>query len=224
MRVFKICLCVLMVSAMASQSNSSIKIDLPKPQPRSAILQIIQKRSSQRSFLSRALTKQEIADLLYAAYGSKVDAVTSATKTVPSAGAIYPLEIYLVVGLSGVEGIAEGVYSYLDTDNALSLIRNGDVRKQLMQASLAQEFILEAPVSIVIAARYSRTKGHYGERGGRYVDMEAGHSCQNIYLVATHLGLSTVEIGAFSDIDVKEVLNLQQDSQPLAIMPIGYPK
>jgi SagB-type dehydrogenase family enzyme len=224
-RFFKACFIILIFFMPNPPSWSAAKIELPPPQlKQNQAVKIIQKRQSQRHFLSKALNKNQIADLLYAAYGLKVDGVTSATRTVPSAGATYPLEVYLAIGKNSVEGIKEGLYFYADKDHALVLIKDGDLRKELMQASLGQDFIQQAPIVIIIAAQYSRTTGRYGKRGERYVDMEAGHSCQNIYLVATELGLATVEVGAFNDQEIKRVLNLPDNSEPLAIMPVGYPK
>ena len=121
-----------------------------------------------------------------------------------------------------VKGIESGVYYYHPTNYALNLILKGDWQNSLAKACLAQMFIADAPLSIVITAEYERTTGKYGERGIRYVHMEAGHVGQNICLQAVALGLGTVPIGAFRDDEVLRVLNLPEERKPLYVFPIGY--
>jgi len=98
---------------------------------------------------------------------------------------------------------------------------SGEQRGALAQAALNQQFIAQAPVNLVITAIYERTMGRYGERGIRYVHMEAGHAAQNVYLQAVALNLGTVVVGAFHDNQVKEILNLAEDEEPLYIIPVG---
>jgi SagB-type dehydrogenase family enzyme len=133
------------------------------------------------------------------------------------------LELYIVVGKNGVDKLKEGVYHYLIDEHALQEIRTGDRRAELSEACLGQGFIQEAPVSLVIAALFSRTTKRYGTRGERYVYMEVGHASQNTYLAVTSLGLGTVEAGAFKDDQVSKALGLEDDIIPLIVMPIGYP-
>lgn len=185
---------------------------------------LLEKRYSCRNFQDKSLTLDDIATMLWATCGKKQDAITQATRTIPSAGATYPLELYLVVGKNSVDKLKEGVYHYLIEEHSLELITEGDTREDLSRACLGQDFIQEAPVSLVITAKFQRTTNHYGTRGQRYVYMEAGHACQNTYLAVTNLGLATVEVGAFVDDSVKQVLNLDKDCVPLSVMPIGYPR
>jgi SagB-type dehydrogenase family enzyme len=145
------------------------------------------------------------------------------SKTVPSAGATYPLEVFIVCGGNSIEGIGDGVYHYNIDRHCLTQHQKGDARLTLARAALEQEFIYEAPVDIVICAVYERTLRRYGARGERYVHMEVGHAGQNIYLQATALGLATVAIGAFDDEQVREVLSLDKQIKPLYIMPVGQP-
>jgi SagB-type dehydrogenase family enzyme len=203
-----------------------MQIRLPKPEDlkKKTLLETINQRYSCRRFKQKALNLKEISLLLWAAGGLKIDSLTGATRTIPSAGATNPLEFYLVVGKDSVEEIEEGVYHYIISDHALELTLKGDKRKELMSACLGQDFIAQAPISIVITAIYSRTTWHYGERGVRYVHMEVGNSTQNIHLMAEDLDLGTVIVGAFYDDSVKKVLDLGKDCQPLAVMPVGYPK
>jgi len=144
-------------------------------------------------------------------------------RTVPSAGATYPLEVFLACGQNGIEGIDRGVYRYQSSNHALVRHHPEDVRLELARAALDQEFIYQAPVDIIICALYERTTRRYGDRGKMYVHIEVGHAGQNIYLQATALGLATVAIGAFHDEGVREVLRLERQYRPLYIMPVGWP-
>lgn len=155
---------------------------------------------------------EEISQLLWAASGKNLY-----RRTAPSAGATYPLEIYLAVG--EVEGLEPGLYQYSYSRHSLGQIREQDIRKKLCRAALSQSMIEEAPIDIIIAADFDRTTGHYGQRGLRYVYMEVGHVGQNISLQANALSLGTVMIGAFDDKQVKEILGIKEE--PLYIVPVG---
>jgi SagB-type dehydrogenase family enzyme len=144
-------------------------------------------------------------------------------RAVPSAGATYPLEVFVVCGRNGIEQISEGIYHYNIAHHSLTLHHEGDVRLDLARAALGEEMIYQAPVDIIICALYERTTRHYDRRGERYVHIEVGHAGQNIYLQATALGLATVAIGAFYDEQVREVLRLDKQYKPLYIMPMGKP-
>jgi SagB-type dehydrogenase family enzyme len=184
---------------------------------------LLEKRYSCRNFQSKMLALDDIAAILWSTYGQKEDALTGIKKTVPSAGATYPLELYLVVGKNSVDKLKEGVYHYLSQEHSLELIADGDRRQGLADVCLRQNFIKQAPVSLIIAGKFRRTTERYGVRGQRYVYMEAGHACQNTYLAVTNLELGTTEVGAFADDSVKQLLNLDQDLDPISILPIGYP-
>jgi SagB-type dehydrogenase family enzyme len=127
--------------------------------------------------------------------------------------------VYLVA--DNVEGLAAGVYKYHPAKHELEMIRAGGKLTALSQAALDQQFIREAPVSIVIAAVYDRTKRKYGERAYRYAQIEVGAAVENIYLQAETLSLGTVVIGAFHDDKVRRVLDMADGEIPLAIMPVG---
>lgn len=202
---------------------TSNQIQLPPPAQKGSLWleEAIAKRRSVRDFAPEALSQLQLSQILWAAQG-----ITDARlklRTVPSAGATYPLEIFVVCGRNGAEGIAEGIYRYQLDSHSLVLRRSGDVRLELARAALDEESIYEAPVNIVICAVYSRTLLRYGERGERYVHMEVGHAGQNIYLQATAIGLATFAIGAFRDDEVREVLRLDKQYKPLYIMPVGWP-
>jgi SagB-type dehydrogenase family enzyme len=176
-------------------------------------------RRSVREFSSTPLSLATVGQLLWAAQG-----VTSAAgeRTAPSAGALYPLEIYLVAG--NVDGITPGVYRYTPRGHALRFHLGGDRRRELARAALGQSAIAGAAAILVIVAVYGRTSAKYGSRAKRYVHIEVGHVGQNVYLQAHSLGLGTVIIGAFADDRVHELLELPKGEVPLALLPVGTPR
>jgi SagB-type dehydrogenase family enzyme len=170
------------------------------------------KRRSVRQFSGEALTMEELGQLLWAAQGITHP---SGLRTAPSAGALYPLEVYAVT--------PDGAYHYEPQGHRLALQVAGDTRAALYDAALKQSAVGEAPAVIVIAAVYARTAEKYGEeRSPRYVHLEAGHAAQNILLQAVALELGAVPIGAFFDEQVKKALALPKDQQPLYLIPIGH--
>jgi SagB-type dehydrogenase family enzyme len=199
------------------------QIYLPPPSQKGSISleEAIARRRSVRDFTPESISQSQLSQILWAAQG--ISDTSGQYRTVPSAGATYPLEIFVVCDGNGVDGIDGGVYHYNINSHSLTLQFKGDVRQELAQAALGQEFIYEAPVDIIICALYERATGIYGSRGERYVYMEVGHAGQNIYLQATALGLATVAVGAFGDEEVREVLRLDEHYKPLYIMPVGKP-
>ena len=173
-------------------------------------------RRSIRDYTDEALSLEEVSQLLWAAQG-----ITEAWggRTAPSAGALYPLEVYLVVG--DVEDLTPGVYQYRPDGHELVKVKDGDVRAELAEAALDQDSVRNGAIDIVIAAVYERTTVKYGERGVRYVYMEAGHAAQNVYLQATALDLGTVTIGAFYDDGVRDIVGMPGDLAPLYVIPVG---
>ncbi|WP_297508335.1 SagB/ThcOx family dehydrogenase [Thermococcus sp.] len=194
---------------------------VPLPEPRltggMSVEEAIAKRRSIRSYRDEPLTLEELSQLLWAAQG--ITDWKRKYRSAPSAGPTYPFEIYAVVG--NVRGLSPGIYRYDPFRHALIELRKGDFRRELQKASLNQEWVGEAPLDIVLVAFYERTTRVYGERGIRYVHMEAGHIGENIYLEATSLGLGTVAVGAFDDERVAEILGTL--GSPLYIFPVGVP-
>ncbi|MFB0558659.1 MAG: SagB/ThcOx family dehydrogenase [Candidatus Bathyarchaeia archaeon] len=193
-------------------------IDLPEPRRHSnlSIEETLLKRRSTREYTGEPLTLQEVSQLLWACQGITD---TRGYRTAPSAGALYPLEVYVVAG--DVEDLPEGVYKYRPKEHQLARVLAGDERSELARAALGQAWVEGAAADIVIAAIYERTTVKYGERGVRYVHMEAGHAAQNLCLQAAALDLGVVTVGAFHDDQVKEILGLPEDEQPLYIIPVG---
>ncbi|MGQ9632309.1 MAG: SagB/ThcOx family dehydrogenase [bacterium] len=191
-------------------------IKLPPPRVRGDISleEALSRRRSVREYSSLPLSLGEVSQILWSAQG-----ITSPQgfRTAPSAGATYPMEVYLIA--SRVDGLRPGVYRYSPRDHTLTMVAEGNLGRNLADAALGQFPISEAAANLVIAAIYERTTQRYRERGIRYVHMEAGHIAQNVYLQAEVLGLGTVCIGAFYDERVKALLGIEAD--PLYIMPIG---
>lgn len=182
---------------------------------KTSVEEALSKRRSIRDYKDEPLKLTELSQLLWSSQGITSD---WGGRTAPSAGAKYPLEIFAVVGK--VEKLDPAVYRYIPNEHSLIKVKEEDQRNALFSASLHQSPVKEAPVVIVVTAIYQRTMQKYGERGIRYVHIEVGHVCQDIYLQAESLNLGIVEIGAFEDEKVKKVLNLK-DEEPLAIMPVG---
>jgi SagB-type dehydrogenase family enzyme len=193
---------------------------IPLPQPahdsNTSVEQALQSRRSIRQYQAAALTLGEISALLWAAQGITHP---QGYRTAPSAGALYPVETYLIAGK--VEALPAGVYKYIPDGHMLVKTVEGDVRKRLSHAALNQEPVREGAASILMAAVYERTSGKYGERAPRYVHMEVGCAAQNVYLQAVSLDLGTVFIGAFYDAEVKTIAQLEKNEQPLCLMPVG---
>ncbi len=179
---------------------------------------LLARRRSLREFANSALTLQELARLLWAAQGVSQP---RGLRTAPSAGALYPLELYAVVGQ--VEGLVAGVYHYRPDRHALCKRKDGDLRGALATAALGQRWVAEGAVVLAIAAVYRRTTRKYGERGIRYVHQESGHAAQNVCLQATVLGLGTVTVGAFDERAVQRVLMWPAEQVPLYLLPVGRP-
>ena len=200
---------------------------LPEPRRRGAISveEAIWRRRSIRAYRDEAITLNQLSQLLWAAQG--ITDVERGYRAAPSAGALYPLELYVAVGEGCVKAdgafLKAGVYHYRPRDHTLRLVLSGDLRRELAEAALGQMFIADAPAVIVFTAVYERTTSRYGRRGIRYVHMEAGHAAQNVYLQAVALDLGTVVVGAFQDRRIKEILRLDRED-PLYLMPIGHPR
>jgi SagB-type dehydrogenase family enzyme len=176
----------------------------------------LRQRRSVREYGKEPLSMEDISRLLWAAQGITHGGVF---RTSPSAGALYPLETYVVAG--NVNNLPTGVYRYLPHGHELVQILSGDIRSRLCDAALRQDSINDAPASLVFSAVFARTTGKYGKRGIRYVHMEAGIAAQNAALQAVSLHLATVVIGAFDDDAVHLALSMPAGEEPMIIMPVG---
>jgi SagB-type dehydrogenase family enzyme len=189
---------------------------LPAPSKRGRVSleETLARRRSVREFTREPLSDEELSQLLWAAQGITDPA---GYRTAPSAGALYPLEIYVAT--------ASGFYHYEPREHRLNRRSSHDLRPALCRAGLDQESLLEAPAVFVMSAVYERTAQKYGEaRTPRYVHMEAGHAAQNLLLEAVAIGLGAVPIGAFYDTQVQKALSLPAEEQPLYLIPVGHPR
>jgi SagB-type dehydrogenase family enzyme len=190
------------------------RIDLPPPAVAggSSLADALSQRRSVREYQPVPLDLAEISQLLWATQGVTSNAEQ---RTAPSAGGLYPLELYLVTG--------DGHYRYDPNRHQLEVRGMVDLRSSLSEAALSQDSVEQAAAIVVLAAVYSRTEQKYGDRAERYVQMEVGHAAQNLLLQAVSLELGAVPIGAFHDDQVHEVLGLPGDHEPLYLIPVGHP-
>ncbi len=177
-------------------------------------------RRSVREYADSPIKESALSNLLWSAAG--ISDPDSGLRTVPSAGALYPLEIYVAVGF--VENFEPGLYKYSSDDHVLHLIRPGDFRNELYEAAIRQVWIREAAAVILISAVFERTSKVYGDRSERYVYIEAGHCAQNIYLQAEALSIGTTAVGAFNDTSVSDIFYLPSDESPIYLLPLGMRK
>lgn len=194
------------------KAKDVIYLPEPKTKGEMSLEETILKRRSVRSFAPKELSLGEISQILWATQG--ITDKTRGFRSAPSAGALYPLEIYLIKN--------DGVFHYNVEEHSLKKTSDRDVRGEIVQASWGQSFIQQAPISVIICAARGRTTSRYGSRGNRYVDIEVGHAAENLHLQAVALGLASVPIGAFTDSEVKSILGLPRDTEPIYIIPVGY--
>ena len=193
-------------------------IKLPESKCSGGILveEAIKSRRSVHDYTSESVTLEELSQILWAAQGITGK---SRGRAAPSAGATYPLELYVVV--ERVTGLDPALYHYLPKEQSLECVMLGRYSTALSYASLGQVCVRNAALNLVFSAVYDRTTSRYGERGIRYVNIDVGHASENVYLQCRSLGLGTVAVGAFDDEKVKEALKLKTEESPLYIMPVG---
>jgi SagB-type dehydrogenase family enzyme len=207
---------LIVLLSMAGSVSAARIINLPKPKlsGKISLEQTIAQRRSEREYLKKELTDDQLSQILWAAQG--ISDTSFGFRTAPSAGALYPLNIYIIK--------KDGVFRYLPDGHKMVQLATEDKRPSLLRASLGQSSIREAPVSIIITANFAITQAKYGPRAFRYVCMEIGHVAENIHLQAIALGLASVPLGAFWDDVIKSTLEIPENQDPLYIIPIGYKK
>ena len=205
---------------MLHRGKERPEVKLPPPGERGdmSLEETIYRRRSVRDYKEEPLSLSQLSQVLWAAQGLTD---SRGLRAAPSAGATYPLDVFIFIGRDGVEGLEPGIYQYDVAKHSLSLHKEGDQRRELAIAAIDQEFIARAPVDIVICATLERTSRHYGRRAERYVHMEVGHAGENVSLQAVALGLVTVMIGAFDDEKVSAAMGLAKEVKPLYIIPLG---
>ncbi|MFW5920073.1 MAG: SagB/ThcOx family dehydrogenase [Halanaeroarchaeum sp.] len=201
-------------------------VDLPDPETDGevSVERAIALRRSRREYTDEPLTLATLGQLCWAMQGITQSRVGRTDfRAAPSAGATYPLELFVAIDDRGVEDLGAGVYRYAPGDHALGRVRSGSVHDGIAGAALEQSWIADAPIVVVLTAIDERTTERYGDRGSRrYVPMEAGHAAENLYLQAEALDLATVVVGAFRDDDVRSLLDLSGQYRPLYVIPVGH--
>lgn len=198
--------------------RTEMKIILPQPVVKSNISleEALSLRRSVREFSTEPLHLSDISQLLWAAQG-----ITSSEgyRTAPSAGGLYPLEIYVVT--ANVDDLPPGCYHYRPLAHDLEVVTSENLVSELAAAALDQSWVENAAANFIISAVYERTTEKYGERGIRYVHLEAGHAAQNICLQAAALGIGVVTVGAFHDDKIAQVTGMGPEEAPLYVIPTG---
>jgi len=207
-------------------TGPAIPLPLPCTDGTVSVEATLHNRRSTRSYLVQPLTLSEVSQLLWAAYGitktfeGAPAFVRGGFRTAPSAGARFPLELYLAA--FDVTGLPAGIYWYNSEKHELVRIADGDSRKEVSEAAFNQSQFETAAAAIVYSAVYERTMVKYGQRGrDRYVCMDLGHSAENVYLQACALKIGTCAIGAFTDLWLKKAVGMTRAEEPLYIMPLG---
>lgn len=176
------------------------------------LVEVLAARRSIRAYSSQPLDRMTLGALLWAAQGTTT---VDGRRTAPSAGALYPLEVYAAT--------ADGLEHYLPDGHRLARLDDRDHRRRLAQLAAGQEWLADAPVVLVLVGVETRTAAKYGDRAARYVAIEAGHATQNILLRATDLGLGATPVGAFDDAAVAAELGVPPGHAPLLLVPVGHP-
>ena len=202
------------------QEGRHMKLPKPKTHGEVSLETAIKQRRTIRSFTSEPLSLEQCSQLFWAAQGITED--RGFKRAAPSGGALYPMDIYAVVGENCVKGLESGAYHYEPKSHAVSLVSKGDLRNKVAGAALSQMWMATAPLNILITAEYYRITSKYGKRGIRYAIIEAGHIGQNILLQSETMGLGAGVVGAFNDEKVKQVVNIPPNYEPLLILPVGY--
>lgn len=200
--------------------GAPMKLPPSRTEGRISLEATIRERRTVRSFTSEPLTLEQVSQLFWAAQG--ITGNRGFKRAAPSAGALYPMDIYGVVGTGGVEGLTAGIYHYDPQDHSLSMMLEGDFKNAVAKAALSQMWVASPPLDLVITAEYNRIAVKYGSRGVRYAMIEAGHIGQNIFLQAEALGMGAGIVGAFDDEALIRVMKIPRDHEPLLIMPVGY--
>jgi len=183
------------------------RIALPAPETRAGapLWDVLSKRRSARDFRADPLRIQEVSQLLWAAQGITAEQFGYSFRTAPSAGALYPVETYIVV--NHVDGVERGVYHYAVLDHALEQVKAGDYRVAIARAALDQKVAYDAAMVFVWTALFQRCKWKYRQRAYRYIYLDAGHIAQNVALAAVGLGLASCQIAALYDEEVNDLVD-----------------
>lgn len=200
--------------------NETVKLPEPQTKGGPPIWDCLRKRRSVRDYKAQTVSLKELSQILWGSYGVTAKEWGYYLKTAPSAGALYPIEIY--VASFNVEGLKKGIYHFNPKDMTLIGVFEGDFSGEITSACLGQDFILDSAFTLVLTAIPSRTMGRYRERGVRYILMDLGCIIQNIYLSLTAMNMGGCIIGAFSDSAMNKIMNLNPEKElVLALFSAG---
>ena len=184
---------------------------------------ILRLRKSIRDFSSKSVTKQQLSYLLLTSTGIQRREKGFEFRIVPSAGALYPIETYILV--NKVTNLEMGIYHYSVKSHILDELELGDFREDVSYAALGQQMCGRAAIVFLWTAIFNRSKWKYKQRAYRYIYIEAGHIAQNLAISAVNLGLGTCQIGAFYDNELNDLLNIDGKSESIVYMSVvGYPR
>ena len=212
------CLCLVLAMVWSQPSEPQApRVELLSPQLKSqtSIEEALQFRRSSRQFSPEKLTLQQLSQLLWAGQG-----ITSplGLRTAPSAGAKYPLELYVIS--NQMEGLEPGIYHYLPQSHLLEKRSDNVAKNDLYSLSFKQSWVKDAPLLLIITANFAKTEEKYHRYAPAYVYMEAGHAAQNIMLQSVSLKLAIVGVGGFEHSKLNQLLGLKQE-QSIYILCIG---
>jgi len=196
------------------------RIALPDPRGYRGLSleEVVEVRRSIRDYAADPLSMEQISRLLHAAQG--ITASRLGFRATPSAGALYPIELYPIV--HAVAGLEPGIYHYAVQEHEVEQVEAGDFRGATTRAGLGQSFLGQAGACLVLSAVFQRTRWRYRERTYRYVMLEAGHVVQNVYLAAASMGLGACAVGAFLDDALNELLGLDgAEEAALYVVSVG---
>lgn len=211
------------LSGVPAWGETAITLPAPRLSGKLSVEAAMVGKKSVREYANKPVTLAEAGQMLWATNGDiPVDGVTQATrKTIASAGGIYPLQVFLVVGKGTVGDLPEGVYQYTPSNHSITRIAGDDRRSTLAAASLGQFWMATAPAIVVIGAEFDKTMMKYRQMGFQFLCMEAGAADQNLYLQSASLGLRMATVGAFAVDLVKARLGLPDKVTPLILAPFG---
>lgn len=202
---------------------SKIKLEPPHKEGGMSLWQAIKKRRSIRNFRDEPVDQTTLSQLLWASQGITRESMGYEFRTCPSAGALYPVETYLVI--HNIKGVGPGIYHYAVKDHELEQLQIGDFRNAVALASLDQDMAFAASVVFIWTAVFQRSKWKYNQRAYRYVYLDAGHIAQNLALAAVSLGLGTCQIGALYDDEVNSLLGIDGEEESVIYMTVvGRPR
>ena len=207
----------LVVLALTAHMAVNLALPAPRRDSASSVERALGERRSVRDYAPAPIDLAQLSQLLWSAQGVTDSA---GRRTARSAGALYPLEVFVISG--EVNTLAPGVYHYQSHGQNLARVRDGDMRADLADAALGQRWIERAPAALVFTAIEARAGGKYGRRAARYIAIEVGHAAQNVALQAVCLGLATGMVGAFDDDAIDRLLALPAGQHALYIVPVGH--